>query len=119
MGSITHGKYFACDYHGAMIQRAAMNGILLVEDSASDARDVRRALKKAGVKNPIKWIDDGAKAMQYLEGVAEPPALVVLDLKLPGLAGFEILDFIRDDPRFTRTLRIVLSSLDDIRTVKE
>src|SRR3954470_4547175 len=98
MGSIPHGKYFACDYHGAVIHRISMNQILLVEDSASDARDVRRALKKAGVKNPIKWIDDGAKAMQYLQDVAEAPAVVFLDVKLPGFTGFDILDFIRDDP---------------------
>src|SRR4051794_1669337 len=96
-----------------------MNEILMVEDCATDARDVKRALKKAGVNNPLRWIDHGARAMHYLQSVAEAPAVVFLDIKLPGFTGFEILDLIRDDPRFSRTLRIVLSSLDDVATIKE
>jgi CheY-like chemotaxis protein len=96
-----------------------MNEILIVEDSAADAEEVKRALKKAGVKNPVKWIDDGARAMAYLESVAVPPTVVFLDVKLPGFTGFDILDRLRDNPNFNRTLRIVFSSLDDIGTIKE
>ena len=96
-----------------------IGGILIVEDSAADAREVTCALKKAGLKNPIKWIDDGTRAMQYLEAVAEPPSVIFLDVNLPGLTGFEILDRLRDAPNFNRTLRIVFSTLDDIATIKE
>jgi len=95
-----------------------IGGILIVEDSAADARDVTHVLKKAGLKNPIKWIDDGTRAMQYLETVAEPPSVIFLDVKLPGLTGFEILDRLRDAPHLNRTLRIVFSTLDDIATIK-
>lgn len=76
-------------------------------------------LKKVGLKNPIKWIDDGTRAMEYLAAVAQPPSVIFLDVKLPGLTGFEILDRLRDVPHFSQTLRIVFSTLDDIATIKE
>jgi CheY-like chemotaxis protein len=95
-----------------------MNEILIVEDSTADAKAAVRALKKAGVKNPVKWIDHGTRAMKYLEAVPVPPTVVFLDVKLPGYNGFELLDYVRENPKFNRTLRIVFSSMDDIQTIK-
>jgi len=96
-----------------------MKEILIIEDSTADAKAAVRALKKAGVKNPVRLIDHGTRAMRYLEAVAAPPTVVFFDVKLPGHSGFELLDYVREDPKFNGTLRIVFSSLDDIRTIKD
>jgi len=96
-----------------------MSEIVIVEDSAADAKEVKRALKKAGIKNPIKWIDDGTRAMEYLEAVSEIPRVVFLDIKLPGLTGLEILDRLRENRSFEKMLRVVFSSLEDLGTIKE
>ena len=96
-----------------------MKEILIVEDSSADAKAVVRALKKAGVKNPVRWIDHGTRGMKYLEAVAEAPTVIFLDVKLPGYSGFELLDYIREGAKFNGTLRIIFSTLDDIQTIKQ
>lgn len=93
-----------------------MNGtILLVEDDENDAFFMKRALKTAGVLNPVTVAPDGRRALQYLAGGGEfrdrcehpLPCLVLLDLKLPYIMGFDVLRWIRDQPEF-RTLVVVV-----------
>jgi len=93
--------------------------IVIVGESGADAKQVKRALKKAGIKNAIRWIDDGTDAINYLEAAAEIPTAVFLDMKLPGLTGLEILDRLRDTPGFENTLRIGFSSIDVPGPIKE
>jgi CheY-like chemotaxis protein len=77
--------------------------ILLVEDREDDLFFMRRALKQSGVRNPLHVVSDGAKAIEYLSGLGDfadreehpLPDLVILDLKMPGKDGFEVLAWIR------------------------
>jgi len=93
--------------------------ILLAEDAVDDAERVMALLSQFRVENKIKWLDDGAKAMHYLKNAAVPPRILLLDIKLPRMTGFEILDAVRTMPAYDQSLRIVFSSLDDIPTIKE
>jgi DNA-binding response OmpR family regulator len=74
--------------------------VLLVEDSDDDAFFFHLALRKTGVNCRVIHLSDGKQAAEYLDalhsgsGVAHPD-LVFLDLKLPLLNGFEILEWIR------------------------
>lgn len=78
-----------------------MNGktILLVEDNSDDEALTLRAFQKAKIDNDIVVARDGAEALDYLLGtgvyegraVADMPALVLLDLKLPKIEGIEVL----------------------------
>jgi two-component system response regulator len=89
--------------------------ILLVEDNPDDEALTLRALKKNKVANGVVVARDGAEAVDFLFGtgahagrnVAELPQIVLLDLKLPKLDGFEVLRRIRADDR-TRLLPVVI-----------
>lgn len=89
--------------------------ILLVEDNPSDIGLAQRALTKSRVANDLVVAEDGQEALDYLFGmgaytgrdVANQPALVLLDLKLPKVDGLEVLRQIRADPR-TRRLPVVI-----------
>lgn len=91
--------------------------ILLVEDDPGHARLITKNLQRAKVPNPIVWIDNGQLAVERLlspRGSApEPqPALVLLDLNLPGLDGLQVLARIRGDRR-TRNLPVAILTTSD------
>lgn len=89
--------------------------ILLVEDNSDDEVLTIRALKANHILNPVVVARDGVEALDYLFGEgpyagpdpSEPPAVILLDLKLPKLDGLEVLRRLRADPR-TRLLPVVI-----------
>jgi two-component system, response regulator len=93
--------------------------ILLVEDDDNDRLLVLRALKKAGVNNPIKVACDGAEALALFAGEFGPasgnplPTVVLLDLKLPKVDGLEVLRHLRADPRTKFVPVVMLTSSDE------
>jgi two-component system response regulator len=94
--------------------------ILLVEDSADDQELITRALKRANVQNPIVIANDGQEALYLLHGTGKPlPALVLLDLKLPRINGFEVLAKLRADPRTRNLPVVVLSSSSEMEDINQ
>jgi two-component system response regulator len=89
--------------------------ILLVEDNPDDEALTLRALKKNNIGNRIVVAHDGAEALDFLLGagifagrdVRVQPAVVLLDLMLPKVDGFEVLKRIRADAR-TKLLSVVI-----------
>ena len=84
--------------------------ILLVEDSPDDEVLTLRALKKNNILNEVHLARDGAEALEHLFGNQAhpmPPALILLDLKLPKVDGLEVLRRIRADDR-TRLIPVVI-----------
>lgn len=96
--------------------------ILLVEDNQYDAELTTRVLSKQRIANPIRVVEDGAEALDYLFGRGkyagfEPHRhlkIILLDLKLPKLTGLEVLAAIRADDR-TKKIPVVMvtSSRED------
>ncbi len=92
--------------------------ILLVEDNPSDAGLTERALAKSRITNHLVVVEDGQEALDYLWGagawagrdVADLPALLLLDLKLPKVPGLEVLRRIRGDARTRRLLVVILTT---------
>ena len=91
---------------------------LLVEDNENDVLLMKEAFFKAEIPNPLQILDGGDKAIAYLSGVApyndrlaHPlPFVLLLDFKLPGKDGFEVLDWVRRQPTLKRLVVIMLTS---------
>lgn len=88
--------------------------ILLVEDSAADVRLTIEALKEAKVRNKLTVVDDGVKALAYLNKKGEyanaiRPDLILLDLNLPRKGGREVLEEIKQDEALKRIPVVVLT----------
>src|SRR5215471_21681171 len=92
--------------------------ILLAEDDPNDVLLIQRAFQKAGFQNLLKVVRDGDQAIQYLSGSGNYsdrkryplPFLLLLDLKMPGTDGFEVLQWVRAERELKRLLVIVLTS---------
>src|SRR6185295_5116658 len=98
--------------------------ILLVEDCDADARLVRRCLQLAGVLNHVRHFLHGKEAMSYVMETAQlagkpTPSVFLLDLKVPGVNGFEILQWLGHRPEFSNSLKVVLSQLDHIDNIRK
>lgn len=89
--------------------------ILLVEDNQDDEALTLRALKSHNLANDVVVARDGTQALDYLFRAAEGkagetailPELVLLDIKLPGIDGLEVLRRLRQNPA-TRRLPVVM-----------
>jgi CheY-like chemotaxis protein len=96
--------------------------ILLVEDSPSDAKLTREALKEGKVENRIHHVVDGVEAMSFLRrqggyGDAPRPDLILLDLNMPRKDGREVLADIRADPDLKHLVVVVLTTSSEERDV--
>jgi len=89
--------------------------ILLVEDNADDELLTLRALKKNNIRNEVVVARDGSEALDYLFGtgihagrdLSVMPRIILLDLKLPKVDGFEVLDRVRSSEA-TKLLPVVI-----------
>ncbi len=94
--------------------------VLLVEDNPQDELLTLRALRKAGLSNPVEVVRDGQQALDFLFGQGEfaervdevLPMVVLLDLKLPRLSGIEVLQRLRESD-LTRLLPVVILTSSD------
>ena len=92
--------------------------ILLAEDDDNDVFFMRRALQKAGIEFPLQVIHDGQQAIDYLKGEGKfsdreqhpLPSIMLLDLKMPFLDGFEVLSWIGSQPSMKGIPVVVLTS---------
>lgn len=91
--------------------------VLLVEDDDVAAESVVRSLNRMGTPFPVVWAEDGAVALAALRG-EDParrvprPRLVLLDLNMPRMNGFEFLEALRADPALTDDVVFVLTTSD-------
>jgi CheY-like chemotaxis protein len=95
--------------------------ILAAEDEESDRIILELAFQRAQLPHPLVIVRDGQEAVDYLSGEgryadrsAHPlPALLVLDLKMPRMDGFDVLAWLTEQPEFKQIPAVVLSSSAD------
>ena len=96
--------------------------ILVAEDDAADVTFLKRAFSQAGINVPLHFVRDGQEAIDYLTGeepfgsrVDHPfPCLMLVDIKMPKLNGFDVLQWVRgqDELRRLPIVMLTTSNLD-------
>ncbi len=92
--------------------------ILLADDDPNDVYVVRAAFKRAGYEFPFQVVRSGQEAIAYLKGTGKyrnrkqfpVPALMLLDIKMPAVDGFEVLQWVRSRPEWRGLPIIVLTN---------
>jgi CheY-like chemotaxis protein len=104
---------------------AALKPVLVVEDSAEDFTALGRAFRKHALQNPVLRCSDGDQALEYLQGygrnAAWPPvlpAIVLLDLNMPGTDGRQVLETMKADPRLSAIPVIIFSTSANVKDVE-
>lgn len=97
--------------------------ILLVEDSPSDVRLIREALKQTPLEVQITLARDGVEAMEYLRqsenGLVNRPDIILLDLNLPRKNGREVLAEVKAGPRLKQIPVLIMTSSKADEDVKQ
>src|SRR4051812_19668406 len=99
--------------------------ILLAEDNEDDLLVIRKAFQRSNLLNPVHIVRDGEEAVAYLEGKGKYasrdeyplPDLLLLDLKMPKVDGFEVLAWVRQHPTLRALCIVVLTTSTDMRDV--
>lgn len=98
--------------------------ILLVEDNPDDVFITKRAWKKGQIKNELYVVNDGEEALKLLHKDEEyldvqTPCLILLDLKMPKMDGFQVLKNVKNDDELKSIPVIVLTSSDRINDIEQ
>ncbi len=101
--------------------------ILLIEDLENDVFFVQEATRRGGAGHTVYAVPDGQEAIRYLRGEAQYsdrqkyplPNVILTDLKMPRMNGFEFISWVRAHPECSVIPTIVYTSSDQDRDVKE
>ena len=104
-------------------QHARALDILLVDDSEDDVFLMKEALVSERILNIVHTASSGEQALAYLRQRSVKPALVLLDINMPGMTGFDVLKEMKADPRLAALPTVMLttsqSELDIVRSYSE
>jgi two-component system, response regulator len=90
---------------------SVLPSILVVEDSLDDLEAVKRAFRKNDIAVKIEHAVSGEEAMAHLRATDKPrPALVLLDLNMPGMGGRKALEAIKGDEKLKQIPVLVLTT---------
>jgi CheY-like chemotaxis protein len=97
--------------------------ILMAEDDDGHAQLIRERFESAGVHNPVMRFRNGQEAWDFLSGTAKPSIetgkryLLLLDIRMPGMDGVEVLRRVKGDPHLKNIPVIMLTTTDDPKEI--
>jgi CheY-like chemotaxis protein len=101
--------------------------ILLAEDEEDYVLLLKRAFSQAQIRNPFYVVSTGKELMSYLKGEGKYanrdeyplPDLLLVDIKLPGFTGLEVLGWLRSQPGLSGLRVLVLTSSDHMKDIND
>ena len=101
--------------------------ILVVEDDPNDQFLIKEGLREAGAVCPVHVVGDGVEAIDYIRGEGKYgdrekyayPTFIMMDLKMPRVDGFGVLEFLKKNPAWKIVPAIVLSASSDLDDIKK
>jgi CheY-like chemotaxis protein len=110
-----------------IVDKSADKLILIVDDQESDQHMLVRSLQRLGVRNPVLKLGDGLEAVRYFKGDVPYsdrsnypfPSIVFLDLKLPVVSGWEVLDFVHGLSLKRDSHIFIYSELENVSEVRQ
>jgi signal transduction histidine kinase len=99
--------------HEAELAAVSPSRILVVDDNASNRDLLSRRLQRQG--HTVLQAEDGARALTLVENEAFD--LILLDLMMPGISGYDVLTLLKRDPRFRDIPVIMISALTELDSI--
>jgi two-component system response regulator len=104
-----------------------LQAIVIVDDDSDEATLVKRAVLSLRPKPPVHTVSGGKELLRYLAGEGcyadrqafPPPGVILLDLRMPEMNGFELLEWLKNEPRYSGIPVIVISSFDRQREIRK
>ncbi len=101
-----------------------MSKIIVVEDNDLDAERIQRQLRKLGVGDMMVRARDGQEALDLLaaqpdDPMSVPSCVLLVDLNMPRINGFEFIDHLRSVPRYRHVPVYICSTSDHMRDVRD
>lgn len=100
--------------------------VLVVEDSAEDFTALGRAFRKHALQHPVCRCEDGDQALDYLLGYGTRPnwpstlpAIILLDLNMPGTDGRAVLGTLKHNPKLSHIPIIVFTTSSNAKDIEE
>ncbi len=86
-----------------------LHPILIADDEPTDQLIWKLAFERAALNHPLTFVSNGQEVLDYLAAHG-PPRMLLLDLKMPRLDGFDVLTFLATNREFRRLPVYVFSS---------
>ena len=104
----------------------SLKPVLVIEDSTEDFTALGRAFRKHGLRNPVLRCEDGDQALEYLQGYGTNsqwpsglPAIILLDLNMPGTDGRSVLETLKQDPQLFKIPVIIFTTSSNDEDIEE
>lgn len=87
--------------------------VMLIEDDTIDVMAVKRAFTDLKITNPLVCSEDGKATLEQLKNGFYKPCLIILDLNMPKMNGFEFLEAIKRDDTLKQIPIVILTTSND------
>ncbi len=97
-----------------------IGSIFIVDDEPSDCFLIHKAKKASGVENPVRFLNDGQALVEHLGeklkgGFPDLPSLIVMDINMPRMGGYEALKILKGDPQLKEIPVVILTNSSDLK----